>query len=107
MIKDFSAVNKKPVYKSDLVLQNDIAKTVCLNSEVPADCNVFNGVNLLADSLKTDEPYYLYVPQNQDEGFWLFENLISVKIPSRSTSLLQAMQNSELIKLSNSDENKK
>ena len=68
---------------------------------------MFNGVNLLADTLKTDEPYYLYVPKNQDDGHWLFENLISVKIPSRSVSLLQAMQNSELIKLSTSAESEK
>ena len=107
MIKDFERVSQKPVFKSDLVLQNDIAKTICLNSGVDSDCNVFNGVNLLADSLMTDEPYYLYVPKNQDDGYWLFENLITVKIPSRSVSLLQAMKNSELIKLSNSVKSKK
>jgi membrane protein insertase Oxa1/YidC/SpoIIIJ len=107
MIKDFGSVNENPVFKSDLVLQNDIAKTVCLNSGVAAECDVFNGVNLLAETLKTDEPYYLYVPKNQDDGYWLFENLISVKIPSRSVSLLQAMQNSELIKLSAPAESKK
>lgn len=100
MIKDFNKVSESPVFKNDLVLQNDIAKTVCLKSGIVSECNVFNGVNLLGKTLKTDEPYYLYVPKNQDGSYWLFENLISVKIPSRDVSLLEAMQNSELIKLS-------
>ena len=98
MIKGFGANTEAPVYRDELVLLNDVAKTICIESGIKNECNNFNGINLLGTKLKTDEPYYLYVVKNKHSSF-RFDSHISVKIPSRNLTLLEAMINSDLIEL--------
>jgi len=98
MIKDFGANTESPVYRNELVLLNDIAKTICNESGIKSACDNFNGVNLLGTSLPTNEPFYLYVVKN-DQSTHRFDSHISVKIPSRNLTLLEAMGNSDLIEL--------
>ena len=104
MIKDFSAVGKKPYYEDNLVLQSDIAKTVCVSAGIQSNCDELGGNNLLSESLIIDTPYFLYVPKNSEPGFWDFENLLSVKVPSRRKTLLKVMEGSHLINLSDHSE---
>lgn len=100
MVKDFHQKNSRPLYEDKLVLQGDIPKTICFRASIGKNCNVFNGVDLLSELSEFDEPYYLYVPKEGAKNFWLHENTISVRIPSRNISLLQAMEQAEKIKLS-------
>lgn len=103
MIKDFNGSSDSPKFKSELVLLNDIAKTLCEKSGVDADCEKFHGVNLLGKSLETDEAYYIYTVKNS-KGSHRFATHQSVRIPSRKSSLLQAMKDSKLIVLSEAKE---
>jgi len=102
MIKGFGANAEAPVYRDELVLLNDVAKTICIESGIKSECNKFNGVNLLDNIHKTDEPYYLYVVKNKQSSF-RFDTHISVKIPTRNLSLLEAMSSSNLIELDEPD----
>ena len=106
MIKDFGAVGQKPIYEDNLVLQSDIAKTVCISAGIQINCDELGGNNLLSESLRIDTPYLLYVPKNAEPGFWDFENLLSVKVPSRRKSLLKVMEGSHLINLSDDSDEK-
>ena len=99
MIKDFEANRQNPTFKSELVLLNDIAKTICEESGADTDCQIFNGVNLLGDSLINDEPYFIYVVKDA-KGSFEYDTHISVKIPSRKNTLIQEMKESDLISLS-------
>jgi len=103
MIKDFDTNRSEAMYKSELVLLNDIAKTLCEKANVHNECEAFNGINLLGDSLETNEPYYLYVLKDAESSH--YSDYVSVKIPSRKISLLQAMKDSELINLDVSPNN--
>jgi hypothetical protein len=100
MVKDFHQKNSRPLYEDKVVLQGDIPKTICFRASIGKNCNVFNGVDLLSELSEFDEPYYLYVPKEGAKNIWLHENTISVRIPSRNISLLQAMEQAEKIKLS-------
>jgi hypothetical protein len=102
MIKGFGANAEAPVYRDELVLLNDVAKTICIESGIKSECNKFNGVNLLDNIHKADEPYYLYVVKNKQSSF-RFDTHISVKIPTRNLSLLEAMSSSNLIELDEPD----
>ena len=103
MIKDFEGNNQKPIYKSELVLLNDIARTLCEKSNIHNECKKFNGVNLLSDNIESDKPYYIYTVKDA-RGTFKYNSHISIKIPSRKTTLLQAMEDSKLIKLDESEE---
>jgi hypothetical protein len=101
MIKDFESNNQRPIYKSELVLLNDIAGTLCEKSTIHNECEKFNGVNLLSDNLESNKPYYIYVVKDARDNF-RYDTHISIKIPSRKITLIQAMKDSKFIKLSKS-----
>ena len=105
MVKDFDSNNQKPKFKSELVSINDMSKTICEKANVQnkKNCAKFNGINLFDSSLKTDLPYYIYVPPSLSSNH-KFENHISIKVPSRNISLLDAMKDSEFIELSEEQE---
>jgi hypothetical protein len=98
MVKGFGANTEAPVYRDELVLLNDVAKTICIESNIKSECGKFNGVNLLDTILKTNDPYFLYVVKNKHSSF-RFDSHISVRIPTRDLTLLEAMTNSNLIEL--------
>jgi hypothetical protein len=100
MIKDFGATNSTVTYENQLVLLNDLAKTLCANSGLAIRCDHFNGVDLLSKDLKSvDEPYFIYVVKNAESDF-RFDAHLSVRIPSRKLELIEAMASSPLISLS-------
>ena len=99
MVKGIGVNNGNVTFKSELVLLNDIARTVCESSGLRVECNNIKGVNLLSQNLDDGEPYYLYVPKNKESSFEFIDQ-ISVKIPSRKDSLLKSMEASPLIELS-------
>ena len=100
MIKDFGANNSKISYQKELVLLNDLAKTLCVNSGLKIRCDYFHGINLLSKELgSVDEPYYIYVARNSESSYG-FDKHVSVKIPSRKIELIKAMEASTLISLS-------
>lgn len=99
MIKDFNAKNSSVIFQSQLVLLNDLALTICKKAELDSGCKSFPGVNLLGDNIKTDAPYYLYVVKDSKSKVF-FRDHLSVKIPSRKLSLIEAMEKSNLINTS-------
>lgn len=99
MIKNFGADKPEITYKDELVLINDLAKTLCVKSEIDVDCKVFPGIDLLGESLELDMPYYLYVVKDSKSDF-RFDSHISILIPSRKLSLVEALENSALVELS-------
>jgi hypothetical protein len=100
MIKDFNSNQFKVSHKKELVLLNDIAKTLCKSSGIVTDCNYLNGVNLLGNEIiNFDEPYYLYIVKNENSNYD-FDTHISLKIPSRRMKLIDALNNSNLVHLS-------
>ncbi|GEM_PF-1395203 len=106
MIKDFGVNKPLVTIKTELVLLNDLAKTLCIKSNTNIDCKKVPGVDLLGDSLDSDEPYYLYVVKNQSSTF-RFNDHVSVKVPSRKVRLIDAMKESKLISLSTHGEQSK
>ena len=102
MIKDYGVDNANVTYKSNLVLLNDLARTLCEKSNLDIKCENYPGINLIENSSE-DMPYYIYVPKDY-KSTHRYKDHISVKIPSRKISLLQAMKNSKLINLSDPDD---
>ena len=101
LVKNFDVEKPEITYKSELVLLNDLAKTICLKVDLEIDCEIFPGVDLLGDSLESDDPYYIYVVQdNQHRNEFRFRGHISVKIPSRKFSFFEALKNSKQVRLS-------
>ena len=98
VIKGFKSTYSAPIFRSELVLLNDIAKTICEESKVGSGCQRFNGVNLLKNKLENDEPYFIYVVKDAKAGS-SFTSQVSVKIPSRKESLLQAIKESSLVSI--------
>ena len=96
MIKDFAAVNSEVHYKEELVLLNDLARTLCESSGLHLECESFPGLNLFSDRLESDDPYYLYVVRDAKSSY-KFNDHMSVTIPSRKLSLLNALKGSDLI----------
>lgn len=99
MIKGYNSVYSHINYKKELVLINDIAKTLCEIADIKLDCTHFKGANLLETSQEFDEPYYIYVPKDKNSG-GSYVDLLSVRIPSRKISFLKALENSSSIELS-------
>ena len=65
LIKDFETTKKKIILKSNLVLLNDIPKTLCLNLTLTENCDFFNGINLLETNSIGDTPYYVFISRNE------------------------------------------
>ena len=99
MVKDFASNSSEVVFKDELVLLNDLAKTLCERSDLKLDCEAFPGVNLLDDDLGSEQPYYLYVSTDAEDSHFKFEDHVSVKISSRKKSLLNSMRDSGRIDL--------
>jgi hypothetical protein len=102
MIKDLGIDNAEITFKPELVLLNDLAVTLCIKSDLKTGCEYFPGVDLLGESLESDEPYFLYVVKDAKSDF-RYDSHVSVKIPSRKLNLLEAMNESKLINLSVSE----
>ncbi|MFQ3323678.1 MAG: hypothetical protein ACI90U_001501 [Pseudomonadales bacterium] len=100
MIKNFNTSQLRIDIKEELVLLNDLAKTLCEEPGVGVECHQYNGINLFDSPLETTEPYYLYVPRDSSSSH-KHDTHISVKIPTRKESLLAAMERSPKIKLFN------
>jgi len=100
MIKGFKTRQLEIKIQSNLVLLNDIAKTLCFASGVGVDCGGYSGNNLLEeDNNKEDGEYYVYLPKDKSSDV-RYETHISVKIPSRKESFLHALQSSSQVELS-------
>ncbi len=99
LIKDFAADKPTITVENNLVLLNDLAKTLCIKADLGQDCEIFPGINLLGDFSEDAGPYYLYVVKNSKSNH-RFKTHVSVFVPSRKLSLLEAMQASDLISLS-------
>jgi hypothetical protein len=99
MIKNFKTNNHNITFNKDLVLLNDMAKTLCVNSGLDVRCELFPGMNLLAADLNSNDPYFIYVVKNAKSSV-KFETYISVKIPSRNMDFLEALRESPQVSLS-------
>ncbi|MBU2895098.1 LTA synthase family protein [Vibrio hepatarius] len=99
MIKPINYSNDKINYRGELVLLNDIAKTLCEEITPELGCSDFGGVNLTKKDMDFDSPYYLYVVKDEKSSFEYTEHL-SIKVQSRNVTLLQAMKNADEINLS-------
>ncbi len=99
MVKGIGVVNDNIIFRPELVLLNDIARTTCESSTLNIECNNIEGVNLLGEKLDNGKPYYLYVPKDKQSNF-KYDSHISVKIATREHSLLEAMEFSPSITLS-------
>lgn len=102
LVKGFGAVKPQITYVDELVLLNDLAKTLCEASGQSVDCEKFPGINLLNNGLSVDTPYYLYVPKDAESSFSHNDHL-SVMVPTRKIPLLQAVKDSQKIEISISD----
>lgn len=98
LIKDFGRRQQRVEFDGRFALLNDLAGTLCRRAGVDADCDAFPGVDLLGPPAVDDAPYYLYVPSGPAADF-LFKNHLSVRIPSRRKSLLDAMRDADAIRL--------
>jgi hypothetical protein len=98
IIKDFDTNNSEPIYKSELAVLTDIAKTICEKSTIHKECHRFNGINLFETSLEKDEPYYIYTPRDEN-GVSGYNHYISNKILTRKITLLKAMEDAKHIEL--------
>lgn len=100
MIKDFNAHQSEINIESNLVLLNDIAKTICFASEVSVDCDEYAGINLLSDENSNEGgEFYVYLPKDKKSDV-RYETHISVKIPSRKEPFLQALKKSSQVEIS-------
>lgn len=97
-----SQLEYKPI--QELVLLNDLAKTLCLAGVDESECGGLQGVNLLAPAHEFDlsQPYYVYVPKDKNSTF-RFKDMISIQIPSRNVSLLEGLEKNPKVVLSGSE----
>ena len=65
---------KKIILKSNLVLLNDIPKTLCLNLTLTENCDFFNGINLLETNSIGDTPYYVFISRNEKPNCCAIKN---------------------------------
>ncbi len=92
MIKPARAVQDKLVRRTDLVLLNDLAKTICLHGagdEAKLDCENFGGIDLLGFG-NEDAGYFLYVVPTRSSSF-TFDSHLAAPIGSRLIEPLEAL----------------
>lgn len=97
LVKAASA--QRPSMKVDerVVLLNDMAKTLCLDSEIEdLDCSVYKGLDLFSDDPTPDDPYFLYIVKDAKSNF-RFETHRSVEIPSRHVDLVEHMDSLDIV----------
>ena len=92
MIKPVRAVQDELVRRTDLVLLNDLAKTICLHGagdESKFDCENFGGIDLL-ESDNEDSGYFMYVVKTPASSY-TFDSHFAVRIDSRLIEPLEAL----------------
>jgi hypothetical protein len=92
MIKPARAVQDGLVRRTDLVLLNDLAKTICLYGEgdvASSDCENFGGIDLLKTD-NEDAGYFLYVVQTRASAY-TFDSHFAAPIDSRLIEPLEAL----------------
>ena len=99
MIKNIGVNKPKITYTDELVLVADIARTICLKVSSASDCSLFPGIDLLGPSLESDSPYYLNVVKDSHSDY-RFDSHITVVVPSRKISLIEALEESALVRVS-------
>ena len=99
LFKDFNTTNSEIIYRKELVLLNDIANTICRAAEINLECDYFPGEDLRQEDIKTNNPYYIYIPRDETSTHELYSQ-ISVRINTRNIPLLDVMTNNPVINLS-------
>ncbi len=92
MIKPARAVQDELVRRTDLVLLNDLAKTICLYGEgdvARSDCENFGGIDLLKTD-NEDAGYFLYVVQTRASSY-TFDSHFAAPIDSRLIEPLEVL----------------
>lgn len=100
MIKDFQAKQDGIKYNSNVVLLNDLARTLCEQTDGGELCNNFPGLNLLSAEKSKLEPYYLYMAPDYRAAF-RFETHKEYLIDSREKKLLDALIDHPQVSLTN------
>jgi hypothetical protein len=98
MIKQPLVQRDEMEINSNIVLLDDIAKTICYVVEFGKACDQRPGLDLLSKNDVAPDNFYIHVPRD-DEPAPKLETLKAVKI-SRKIPLLEAMQESPEIELS-------
>jgi len=99
LLKNFNSLKNKITIRKDLVVLPDIARTLCKAADITVDCSKLNGADLLDENIDSNIPYYIYVVRNAASSYRFIDN-VSVKVNSRNQSLIDIMNNSPLITLS-------
>jgi len=100
MIKPARSTQSQVERRLDLVLLNDLAKTICLHSGTATsdlDCDVFPGIDLLGHPTE-DTGYFLYVVPTAESSF-TFDGHIPVPIGSRLIDPVEALTGTEGVSL--------
>ena len=97
LIKNFETRQKKIILRSNLVLLNDIPKTLCVNINITDNCDVFNGIDLFDHKSNADSPYYVYISKNEKPNCCAIKNFELLKVPTRKISLLDALKNKNFV----------
>ena len=78
---------------------DQVDPTICIKVSLASACSVFPGLDLLGPSLDSDTPYYLNVVKNAHSDY-RFDSHISIVVPSRKISLIEALEKSALVSVS-------
>ena len=87
-----------PVVVTDMVLLDDLARTLCVAAGGRTDCEEFIGIDILAEPRQKGGDFFVMVPTSKDST-WKFDTHKTVKL-KRSASILESMQASSEIRFS-------
>jgi hypothetical protein len=79
LIKNYKNKNKNIKINKVLVMIDDLAKTICSNTQSKENCQSYPGVNLLSSNLSTPRDFHIYITPNKSSSYML-DDLVEVTI---------------------------
>jgi hypothetical protein len=101
MIKGYDTTRNKSETVKDIVLLDDLAKTLWEETEGSIDSNKFPGINLLSTDRTTSDPFFIYVPESA-ESDWQFDTHIPVQL-TRDKPFIDSLRDSPKIRLDSAE----
>lgn len=101
MIKGYDTTRTESETVKEIVLLDDLARTLWEEAEGTIDSDKFPGINLLAKDRTTSNPFFIYVPESANSD-WQFDTHMPVSL-TRGKSLIDSMRDSPEISLDSAE----
>ncbi|WP_019216294.1 hypothetical protein [Legionella tunisiensis] len=79
LVKNYKNRNKQIKISKNLVILDDLAQTICSNTQSKENCQSYPGVNLLGSNLSAPRDLHIYITPNKNSTYML-DDLVEVTI---------------------------